>query len=251
LALLCLGLPLLVARGRQSQSTSPASIINFRLSFLTTLRSRVFLIFATCWSLYLMTSVFVQSSIPFIATEICQLSQSGTVYLYIPAILASLACYPLVTRLSDYFGKWRVLAGSFLASAIIFPGTMLIGAWLPISLKAQCVSWAILQAVAVSGATVLGTTFVAEIADRQANATGQHQEGMYYAVMRVLDQVLSGLASLLLPLLFLLGRSRSAPQGPLGIRLVGVTAGLLVFIAFLLFMRYPRRLPQENPEKIA
>ncbi|MEW5871219.1 MAG: MFS transporter [Chloroflexota bacterium] len=240
-ALVSLSLPLLVARRGQQAVPPSMQPGDFWRSMQTTLRNQAFLVFAVCWALYLMTSFAVQSSAPFLTTEVCLLSPSDTVFFYIPAILTSLGSYPLVTWLSDRFGKWRVFASSLLVSALVFPGTMLIGPWLPLALKAQCTTWAILQAFSVSGATVLGATFVAEIADYQASTTGQHNAGIYYALMKLLDQVLSGVASALLPLLFLLGRSRSAPQGPLGVRLTGVAAGILVAAAFLVFLRYPLR----------
>jgi len=40
-------------------------------------------------------------------------------------------------------------------------------------------------------------------------------------------------------LFLLLGSSRSQPQGPLGIRLLGIAAGVLMLAGFLIFLRYP------------
>jgi hypothetical protein len=61
---------------------------------------------------------------------------------------------------------------------------------------------------------------------------------MYFAVIKVFDQTLMGLASFGLPLFLLLGRSRLDPQGPLGVRLIGLASGGLMLLAFLCFSRY-------------
>jgi GPH family glycoside/pentoside/hexuronide:cation symporter len=186
-------------------------------------------------------TTLIQSVIPFIVTEICLLTKTDTLYFYLPALLASLACYPVVTHLANRFGKWAVFAGSLLAAAIVLPGLMLIGDWLPLSLQAQGMIWIGLEAIAMSGVTMLPPAFGAEITDYDETLTGQRREGTYYATWGLLDQVINGVAAALLPLLLLLGRSRSDPHGPLGVRIVGVVGGVLMLVAFLIFMRYPLR----------
>jgi Na+/melibiose symporter-like transporter len=181
----------------------------------------------------------VQSAIPFVATEICLLTPADTVYFYVPAVLAALLCYPLVTWLSDRIGKRRVFSGSLLASAIVLAGLMLIGDWLPVPLKVQGIVWAVLQAMAVSGATVLASALAAEITDHDAILTGQRREVAYYSTLGLLDHVVTGTASALLPVLLLFGRSRSDLHGPLGVRLIGVAGGLMMLAAFVIFLRYP------------
>jgi len=88
---------------------------------------------------------------------------------------------------------------------------------------------------------VLSSAFIAEITDHDEEETGQRREGVYFAVMKVFDQLFSGIALLLLPVILLLGRSRSLPQGPLGVRATGVAAGLLMLLGFFVFTRYPFR----------
>ncbi len=239
--LLIFYLPFLVLRERSGRQIAIEARIGFRESLAITFKNRDFVIFVIVWTTYLMTASFVQAAAPFIVTEVCLLSKADTIYFYIPGILASLAWYPVVTWLAKRWGKWKVYAGSLLASVIVFPGTMLIGAWFPVPLKFQCSSWAVLQAVVISGVVVLSSAFVAEITDYDYAQTGQRREGMYYAAMSVLDQIFSGIVSVLLPLILLLGRSHTLPQGAIGVRLTGVVGGLLMLIGFLVFLRYPHR----------
>jgi len=240
-ALIFLYLPYLFLQERQDRKIGDSQRISFQNSLLMTLRNPAFLSFAIVWAAYLVTTSFVQSSAPFIVTEICLLNKADTVYFYVPGLIASLLWYPLVTWFAKRWGKWNVYASSLLLSAIVFPGTMLIGDWLPISMKIQCTTWAVLQSVVISGVIVLSSAFVAEITDYDFQLTGQHREGMYFAAISVIEQLFNGLASMLLPILFLLGRSQNSPRGPLGIRLTGVVGGLLMLIAFIVFLRFPLR----------
>jgi GPH family glycoside/pentoside/hexuronide:cation symporter len=102
-------------------------------------------------------------------------------------------------------------------------------------------TWIALQAVAMSGLTMLPQAFAAEIVDYDESLTGQRREGAYYSSWSLLGQIISGVAALVLPLLFHLGRSQSDPNGPLGVRLTGIIGGVLMFAAFLLFFKYPLR----------
>ena len=52
---------------------------------------------------------------------------------------------------------------------------------------------------------------------------------------------INGVIGALLPLLLLLGRSRSDPRGPLGVRMVGIVGGILMFVGFVIFLNYPLR----------
>jgi GPH family glycoside/pentoside/hexuronide:cation symporter len=234
-------LPFLVLRERPGRHIAVAKRLDFWQSISTTLHNRAFLIYTATWALYWSTTAFVQTAIPFIVTEICLLTKADTMYFYIPAVLASLACYPLVTWLSGRLGKWRVYTGSLLASAVVLPGLMLISDRFPVPLKVQGVVWVVLEAAAISGAVMLPPAFAAEITDYDETLTGQRREGAYYATWGLLDHVVTGVASALLPLLLLMGRSHSDPHGPLGVRMVGVVGGIMMFAAFLLFLRYPLR----------
>jgi GPH family glycoside/pentoside/hexuronide:cation symporter len=233
-------LPLFVLREPNGRPVSTSKRLGFRRDISLTLGNRVFRAFIATRTLVWTTTSLIQAVIPFVVTEVCLLSKSDAVYFYISAVLASLACYPLVNRLSDRVGKWRVFFVSLSASAIVLPGLMFIGQWMPVPLLAQGVVWSASQAMALSGFTVLQSAFVAEITDRDEEVTGQRREGSYYATVRFVDQIVGGAALALLPLLLLLGRSQFDPYGPLGVRIVGVVGGALTFLGLLIFLRYPR-----------
>lgn len=234
-------LPLLVLRERNECQIQTQERLTLRDAADAMLRNRAFLVMTATGILYWSVTTFVQSAVPFIVTEICQLTKGETFSFYIPAILGSLACYPLVTWLSDRWDKSTVFSGSLLASAIVLPGLMVIGNWIPLPLKTQGIIWISLQSVAMAGVTMLPPAFGAEITDHDEELTGQRREGAYYATWGLLDQAINGAASALLPLILLLGRSQSDPQGPLGVRLIGPLSGMMMLAAFLIFLHYPFR----------
>ncbi|HQE92344.1 MAG TPA: MFS transporter [Anaerolineae bacterium] len=245
LALPMFYLPFLVLRERPDRyATSTAGTWprrNLRAVVASMWQNRAFVVMTATGVFYWGLTTLVQSAIPYVVTEICLLDTGDTLWFYVPAILGSLVCYPLVTWLAGRLGKWTVFAGSLFASALVLPGLMLIGDWLPFPLMAQGIVWVTLQAIAMSGVTMLPMAFGAEIADHDAALTGQRREGLYYATWGLLDQVINGVVAAFLPLLLLLGRSHSDPHGPLGVRLIGLVGGLSMLIAFFIFRHYPFR----------
>lgn len=244
-------LPFLVLREKPDRQITPTERLGFWQSISFTVRNPAFQVLTATGALYWIVTSFVQAVIPFIVTEICLLTRGHTFYFYLLGVLASLACYPLVTRLSNRFGKWQVATGSLLAAAMVLPGLMLIGDWLPIPLAAQGITWIILEAVALSGVMILAPAFTAEVTDYDATLTGQHREGAYYSAWGLLDELINGAALTVLPLLLLLGRSHTDLNGPLGVRLVGVVGGAMLLAAFFIFLNYPLRRFQDRLVNVA
>jgi GPH family glycoside/pentoside/hexuronide:cation symporter len=234
-------LPFLVLRERPGRQIRSAERLSLRQSVRAMTRNRPFLVLTAAGVFYWGVTALIQAVIPYIVTEICLLRTADTMLFYVPAVLTSLLCYPGVTWLARRVGKSAVFRGSLLASAIVLPGLALIGNWGPLTLKAQGIIWIALQSVAMSGVIVLQPALGAEVTDYDEELTGQRREGTYYAAWGVLDQVINGLVLGLLPLLLLLGRSQSHPNGPLGVRMVGVVGGGLFLVAFVIFARYPTK----------
>ena len=234
-------LPFLTLREQPGRQIDAKQQFSFLQSLKITLKNRAFLILSAAGICFWAATTFVMAVMPYIVTEICLLQVSDAPYFYIAGVLALLACYPGVNWLAGRFGKWSVFAGSLLASAVVMPCVMLIGPWFAIPLMAQGIIWVVLQSIAMSGITMLPQAFAAEITDYDEKLTGQRREGAYYSSWVLLGQLISGLAGAILPLLFILGRSQSDVNGPLGVRLTGLIGGVLMFTALLIFWNYPLR----------
>ncbi len=230
--------PLLFLRERRSEYDPPMTI-SFRQSLRLALAYPPFQVFTLSWALFWMASTFLLETMPYIVTEVCRREAGEAVYFYLPTVLVSLLCLPLVTRLSDRWGKRRVYLASLLAGAVILPLLALIGEAIPLPLLAQGIGWVVLAAAALSAAQVLPSAIAAEITDWDERLSGQRREGMFYAFWGLLDQLASGLGLAIIPLFLLLGRSAGEPHGPLGVRLLGLAGGMALLLAFLIFRRYP------------
>jgi GPH family glycoside/pentoside/hexuronide:cation symporter len=233
--------PFLTLREQPGRQIDAKQRFGFLQSLQITLKNRAFLMLSFAGIFFWAATSFVMTVTPYIVTEICLLQISDATYFYVAGVLVLLACYPVINWLTKRVGKWNVFAGSLLASAVVMPGLMLIGPWFPIPLLAQGMIWVVLQSIAISGVTMLPQAFAAEITDYDEKLTGQRREGAYYSSWVVLGQLISALTGALLPLLFLLGRSQSDVNGPLGVRLTGLIGGVLMLISLFLFWRYPLR----------
>lgn len=231
-------LPGFFLRKKIDYTFQPIRQISFLTSLKTTFGNRAFQIFAITWGLLWTAATLVLETLPFVVTEVCHLKESDTVYFYLPAIGITLIAFPFITRLSERYGMKAVFRGSLLAGAISLPMLMLIGDRIPIPLLAQGIIWVVLQSASLAGAQIIPSAMVAEITDADERLTGQRREGSFYSVWGLLNQVSSGLGLAIIPLFLLLGRSRSDPQGPLGVRLLGLAGGLILFAAFWVFRQY-------------
>jgi glycoside/pentoside/hexuronide:cation symporter, GPH family len=234
-------LPYLTLREQPGRQIDSKQRFGFLQSMQVTLQNRAFLVLTLAGVCFWMAATFIMLVVPYIVTEICLLQVSDAPYFYITGVVALLACYPAVNWLAGRYGKWIVFAGSLLASAVVMPGLMLIGPWFPISLMVQGIVWVALQSIAMSGITMLPQAFAAEVTDHDEKSTGQRREGAYYSSWVLLGQLISAVAALILPWLFLLGRSQSDLNGPLGVRLTGPIGGVLMLASLLIFLKYPLR----------
>ncbi len=223
---------------RIHHAAQPREKISFLEGLRTTFANRPFQTFTLSWGLMWTASTFILGTIPFIVTEICRLDKSDTVYFYLSAIASTLLVFPFITRLSTRYGMKTIYRGSLLAGAICLPGLLLIGDWIPLPLFAQGIIWIVLQSVSLAGGQILPSAMAAEITDNDEILTGQRREGSFYSVWGLPNQVSSGLAAGLIPLFLLLGRSKLEPQGPLGVRLLGLAGGVLLFASFWIFRQY-------------
>src|SRR5258706_1418646 len=231
-------LPGFFLRKQIDHSFQPVRQISFINSLKITFGNRAFQVFAITWGLLWTAATLVLETLPFVVTEICHLKEAETVYFYLPAIVATLIAFPFITKLSERYGMKIVYRGSLLAGAISLPLLILIGDWIPIPLLAQGILWVVLQSASLAGAQILPSAMIAEITDHDERLTGQRREGSVYSIWGLLNQVSSGLGLAIIPLMLLFGRSRSDPQGPLGVRLLGLIGGLLLLVAFWVFRQY-------------
>ena len=156
------------------------------------------------------------------------------------AIGAMLLAVPLFVRLAARTSKREAFSLAMLGSAAAFPLLFFAGFLPGVPALVQ-----VLVGMAVVGAPIVGVylfpgTITADICDDDANRTGLRREATFYGAQNFVEKTAGSAAPLILSGLLMLGNTA---EHPLGIRLVGPVAGLLVFVGFWVFRRYD--LPDE------
>ena len=100
---------------------------------------------------------------------------------------------------------------------------------------AQAMLAVFIAGMPLAGILMLPNILIADIVDHDAQRTSTRREGMFYGTQNLLEKSASAFAPLLLAIVLLAGDNAS---DPLGVRLVGPVAGVLVFIGYLSFRGY-------------
>jgi GPH family glycoside/pentoside/hexuronide:cation symporter len=98
----------------------------------------------------------------------------------------------------------------------------------------------VIVGVPQAGVYLFPAALTADLADNDAVDTGMRREATYFGAQNFVEKTAGAAAPLLLAGLLMVGNTA---DNPLGIRLVGPLAGVLVLIGWRLFRSY--RLPDE------
>jgi GPH family glycoside/pentoside/hexuronide:cation symporter len=126
-----------------------------------------------------------------------------------------------------------------LGSAISFP---LLGVVPGVPTAAQVVAVMALAGLPIAGVYLFPAAITADIIDYDAVRTGMRREAVYYGSQNFVEKLSTSLGPAFLSGLLLLGGSA---DDPLGVRLVGPVAGVIVLVGYLVFRSYD--LPDEVP----
>jgi GPH family glycoside/pentoside/hexuronide:cation symporter len=163
------------------------------------------------------------------------------------AILVVLASLPLVYQLSIWRGKAWVYSAAMLFASFYLPWLAFMGFIPGVNPLLQAVLMVAIIGLPMTAVYTFPNAIQADIIDYDALRTGQRREAIYYATQATLEKIASAAFPPILALLLALG---STAENPLGIRLVGVVAGLASFLGWLTFRTY--WLPdQVTPETMA
>lgn len=163
------------------------------------------------------------------------------------AILAVIVVLPIVYRIATRRSKAWVYSAAMLLAAISFPFLFFMGLVPAIDPLWQSLVFVSIAGIAITGVFAFPNALMADIIDYDALRTGERREALYYGAQNTIEKWVGSLSAGILALLFLLGESA---DNPLGIRMVGIVAGVFAIIGFLLFQGYT--LPDEvNAETVS
>jgi GPH family glycoside/pentoside/hexuronide:cation symporter len=224
-------------------SRTPARL-PFREALRATFSNVHFLRFLPSFVFFQVGLQMLLGVLPFFVQEILGREEEGTwvAILTAVAIGVTLATVPVLARLARRSSKRQVFGRSMLLASLVFPLLAVAGFVPGIPKEAQIVAYMALAGLPIAGVYLFPGALTADIVDDDAARMGMRREATYYGTQNVVEKTASSLSPLLMALVLMLGDTQ---DDPLGIRLAGPVAGLIVLAGWLVFRRY--ELPDQNP----
>ena len=217
--------------------TQPPARIPLRQALRATLSNRYFLLYLPGFVLFQVGLTMTRAALPYYVKAILGVTKTGTWVAILTAVLitAFVLCVPFQARLARRSSKRQAFRRAMLGAAAVFSLLALVGFLPGVPKAAEVLVVMALAGLPVAGVYLFPATLTADIIDYDSTLTGLRREATYYQLHSFVEQVATSLAPGLLAGLLLLG---DTVANPLGVRLVGPVAGLLVLAGYLVFRRY-------------
>lgn len=207
---------------------------NAEESIRSVLQNANFRFFALSDLMYWLALTFIQMGMSYYLTVLLKMPSASVSGLLTLMLGLSFVFYAPVNLLAKKIGKKHLMMLSFWAFAFIFFIISLLGK-IPLSANAQALIIGLLASIPVAVFSILPNAVVADIIRKDAQLTGDHKAGQFYAVRTFTMKVGVSLANFVFPSLLLLGKST---ENDFGIRLTGITAAFFCMMGFFVFRKY-------------
>jgi len=221
---------------RASRSQATASI-SLREDLRLTFDNRYFLLFLPTFVLFSAGLQMMLGVLPFYASAILETDNEGTwvAVLTATAIAVQLATVPIYQGYARRHSKRRAYRVAMSLGVVTFPLLALGGVLPTVPVEAQTVFLLALAGLPLAGIFLFPAALTADIVDYDTRTTGMRREASYFGSQNFVEKTATSFAPLLVALILLLGNTA---DDPLGVRLVGPAAGLLVLIGLWIFRGY-------------
>ena len=183
---------------------------------------------------YYMALSIISSGLLYFVTVLLHLPESKGGVLMGTMVLFSLVFYPLINYLSKKIGKKPIVLFSFALLSLIFIAIFFLGKF-PVSSNIQIYTLVLCAAFPLASLGILPNAILAEIAQQDANQTGENREGMFFAVKYLFVKLGQTLGIALFAFLTVYGKD---PGNDYGLRLNGICGCVLCLLAFVVFSRF-------------
>jgi len=219
---------------KRSRATAEISL---RKSLRLTFDNRYFLLFLPTFVLFSAGLQMMLGVLPFYASAILETDSEGTwvAVLTATAIAVQLATVPVYQRYARRHTKRRAYRVAMLIAVVTFPLLALGGVLPGAPVEAQTIFLLALAGLPLAGIFLFPAALTADIVDYDARVTGMRREASYFGSQNFVEKTATSFAPLLVALILLLGNTA---DDPLGVRLVGPVAGVLVLMGLWIFRGY-------------
>lgn len=181
----------------------------------------------------------VVGALPYYARAIVQAADTGkwVSWLSAAAVAGIALGVPVYARLARKTSKRRAYRVAMMAAGVALPLLGLVGVipWLPVPVPAQALAAMFAGSFALAGAYVFPAALLADIVDEEENRLGMRREGSYYGAQGFVEKTTGAIAPVALSGLMMLGNTAA---NPVGVRLIGPAAAVIVLAGLWLFRSY-------------
>ena len=210
-----------------------------------TFKNKDFRIFVGQDIIYFFGLAMFQTGLPFFVTSLLHLPESMTTVMMGGLTFLSLAYYPFVLKMTNKWGKKKLLVAAFIGFVLTFGFTALSGdklGFIPIYVQAAII--VILGSFPQAIFGIIPQTIVADIALSDEITTGESRSGMFYAARTFAMKMGQSLAMLLFTSLATIGIAKAT-----GYRLVALVAALCCIAGGLIMSFFNEKKVLETIEK--
>src|SRR5476651_2477034 len=185
------------------------------------------------FSFYMALSI-ISSGLLFFVKVLLHLPESMGGLLMGVMVITSLVFYPLINYLARKIGKKPIVLFSFGLLSLIFVAIYFLGKF-SFSPKVQVYALVLGAAFPLASLGILPNAILAEIAQQDAEDTGENREGMFFAVKYLFVKLGQTMGIALFAFLTVYGKD---PGNDFGLRLNGLCGCVLCLVAIVFFSRF-------------
>ncbi|HEU5433772.1 MAG TPA: MFS transporter, partial [Thermomicrobiales bacterium] len=224
------------AAGPAAGATSRTGL-SARDAVRATVGNRQFRAFLAAYVLFQTGLLMLIGLLPYYATIVMRGAAVGRSVAILAAVGlgAVVAGMPAFTRYAERHSKRAAYRRAMVLAAATLPILAFAGYLPGVSPFAQAVVAVAIVCLPMAGAFLFPAALLADVTDHDALQTGLRREGSYFGAQGFAEKTTSALAPLALALLLSLGNTVA---NPLGLRLAGPAAALLVLLGWTRFRAY-------------
>jgi glycoside/pentoside/hexuronide:cation symporter, GPH family len=221
----------------RASRTQPPAELSFRDAMRATFQNQSFLVFLPTFVLFQIGFQMLVGVLPYYVNAVLGVEEEGTwvAVLTAVAIGSMVVSVPVFGRFASASSKRDAYSLAMVSAACLFPLLFFAGFLPGISKETQILVMMVLVGSPLAGLYLFPATLTADIIDDDSLRTGHRREATYYGAQNFVEKTATSISPLLLSLLLLLGDDA---DDPLGIRLVGPAAGLILIGAWFRFRSY-------------
>ena len=225
-------IPTLTVNEKKYVTIEPSSI-NFKEALKVTFQNKNFLIFEIFFLAYGIAITVFQSGNVYYVTMLMGLDEGSVLYVTGATGLLAFVLYPIVNVMTKKYGKKTLSMFAMVMLIIAYIYCAFLGLY-PFPVFVQGMIFVILAGIGFAIFGILPNAICADIAVLDGEETGHYRAAMYFSIQTFMNKLGQMIAMVLFTSLLLLGDEGST----LGVRLSGVVAAIIGFIALMIFTQY-------------